>query len=67
MKKTIIVLIIVILMMLASGYAENSYCHYWTTATPPGVSESEYIHNTGLCKINAYPSLLGAIFLGWLN
>lgn len=63
MKKFLITLVIIIILALISGYIENNYCHVWASADP--INDPTYErHTTGFCKINAYPSIPGALILG---
>ncbi len=66
MKKILLTALVAIILLLLSGYAEVSYCHYWTT-TPPMGSPADYIKTTGFCRANAYSGLPGAFFLSFLQ
>ena len=58
----LITVLAIIILVLISGYIENSYCHVWVSADP--INDSTYQrHTTGFCKINAYPSIPGALIL----
>lgn len=61
MKKKLLIFVVLILVMFVVSYlVESRYCHYWTTTATIG-SSVDYIKTSGLCKINAYPSLIGSI------
>jgi hypothetical protein len=61
MKKKLLILVVLIIVLLVVSYLiESRYCHYWTT-TAPVRSSADYIKTSGLCKITAYPSLIGSI------
>lgn len=66
MKKISIVAIVVIVLLLISGYIENNYCRIWVTYEPIGAPK-DYRHTTGLCNLNSYISIPGALFLGWIK
>ncbi len=64
MKKAWLTLgILAVIVILTLGYFETNYCHFWTTQAPIG-SSADYIKTTGLCKINAYLGIPGALIIG---